>query len=190
MKNPIRVLPFLLFAGMAGCQGEAPTAAKTDNTAAAPAAAATPAASVANRQLVTSFDLPEGSIVSIRLQPTSSSPGRVTFSKLALVTGEERVDIDLCADKRLQLVRSRKLGASGDGSCEIEFGTGTASGWIAPQLLRNLPASPQARKLEVAAHGDLTKAFEVYLDVGNGYGSRDKLQAESTAAPATTVAGG
>ena len=114
MKNPIRVLPLLLFAGMAGCQGEAPTAAKTDNTAAAPAS---PAASVANRQLVTSFDLPEGSIVSIRLQPTSSSPGRVTFSKLALVTGEERIDIDLCADKRLQLVRSRKLGASGDGSC-------------------------------------------------------------------------
>jgi len=187
MKNPIRVLPFLLFAGMAGCQGEAPTAAKTDNTATAPA---TPAASVANRQLVTSFDLPEGSIASIRLQPTSSSPGRVTFSKLALVTGDERIDIDLCADKRLQLVRSRKIGSSGDGSCEIEFGTGTASGWIAPQLLRNLPASPQARKLEVAARGDLTKAFEVYLDVGNGYGSRDKLQAESTAAPATTPTGG
>jgi hypothetical protein len=195
MKNSIRVLPLLLLAGMAACQGDretSTTTAQADNPSAAPAAAPTATeAQTADRQLATSFDLPAGAIVSIRLQPTSSSPGRVAFSKLALVTGEERTDIDLCADKRLQLVRSRKLGAAGDGSCVIEFGTGSASGWIAPHGLRNLPAIEQPRRLEVAASGDLVKAFQVYLDVGNGYGSRDKLQAESTAAaPATTAAGG
>lgn len=187
MNSTFRCLPLVLLAGVVACEPDR-VAPDTSGDADSAAAAATPAAGTGEavdrkRTVATSFELPAGQILSIRLQPTTSTQGKVAFSKLALVAGDVRTDIDLCADKRLQLVRSTKAQAAGEG-CVIEFGNGSGTGWIAPADLRNLPASTEPRRLEVAASGDIEGAFRVYLDVGNGYGSRDMLQAESTPAPA------
>lgn len=184
MNNMTKLVPLVLLASLTACQGgNQPEVTGPAADAAAPAASTQPATEVAPAQVQqsASFDLPPGAIASIRIQPTASSPGRVTFSRLALVDGDAGTEIDLCADRRLQLVRSRKVRASA-GGCEIEFGNGAGTGWMVPGQLRNLPASSAPRKLEVQAHGDLTSSFRVYLDVGQGYGSKDMLQADNGAA--------
>lgn len=185
MKHPIRALPLLLVACITACNGGDPAPAQTGSEPAAPATAREPAAPAATeaRRVATSFDLPADAIVSIRLQPTAAAPARVAFQEVVLVTGDVRRPVDLCADKRLQLVRSRKVEVAADGSCVIEFGNASGTGWIAPTDLRNLPASDEPRQLAVVANGAIEGPFKVYLDVGNGYGSRDMLQAESSAAP-------
>jgi len=190
MNYKTKLVPLALIASLAACQGGSqPEATEPAADAAKPAENAQPASATTpvQKQQAASFDLPAGAIASIRIQPTASSPGRVTFSRLALVDGDAGTEIDLCADRRLQLVRSKKVGASAAG-CEIEFGNGAGTGWMVPSKLRNLPASTTPRKLEVQANGDLTSAFRVYLDVGQGYGSKDMLQADNGAA--APVAGG
>jgi hypothetical protein len=191
MNRQIRLLPTLMLAAAIAACGNDQAAAPTQADATAPAtteptpAAVAPAADA--RQVKTSFNLPTDAILSVRLQPTTSTSGRVEITDLALVSGGVRTPIDLCGDKRLQLVRARKVGGAAGGPCVIEFGDGVGGGWLAPSALRTLPVSAEPRTLEVNATGDLKGAFRLYYDVGNGYRSQDMQTAES--APATLAGG-
>lgn len=182
MKATTYAVPLALLAGLAGCQVEAPIPQKQ---AATPASPSTPASAVSAAPVRT-FDVPQLPIASVRIQPTGTSEGKVAFSQLVLVQDGQETQIDLCGDRRLQLVRSRKIGRQADGSCMIEFGNQAGGGWIAPSQLRSLEAVNGPRQLQIAAAGELTSAFRVYFDVGKGYSSKDMVQVDNEAAVAVT----
>jgi hypothetical protein len=184
MKKTVYAVPFALIASLAGCQGEAPTTQEQATVRSEPAPAV-PAAPVIRRQ-ETAFEMPSAAVKSVRIQPTGTNAGEVTFSRLVLVQDGQETQIDLCADRRLQLVRSRKVGKQPDGSCVIEFGNQSGAGWIAPSQLRNLPEAATGRQLQVAAAGELTSAFRVYFDVGSGYGSKNMVLADNETATVAT----
>ena len=144
-----------------------------------------PAAAAGRRMVDATLDLPPAAITSIRIQPAGFADANIAFTRLALEWPlGETLDIDLCGDRRLQLVRTRKLQRTRDGACLFRFGDGDGPGWIAPTALRTLPAGPP-RRLHIEAEGDLGPVVNVYLDVGRGYGSRDMLVVQASPAAAS-----
>jgi hypothetical protein len=128
----------------------------------------------ARRDIDAELVLPPGPILSIRIEPTELRQAGVLISRLVLEAGGTTSDVDLCGDQRLQLVRTAKLRRTDDG-CMFRFGNEKGSGWIAPALLRNLPATGTPRRLRISAAGELGLQAKIYLDLGRGYRSRDML---------------
>jgi hypothetical protein len=136
------------------------------------------------RQLAGEVALPDAAIVAVRLQPASGRGVRVRIDRLVLVEGDAGRTLDLCGDARLQLVRGQRLARVGETGCEFSLGTGEGSGWFVPSALRALPAGA-GRRLRIEASGELDAEFQIFLDLGRGYGSRDmiRLTAEPAAPP-------
>lgn len=119
--------------------------------------------------------------------PPSVSIGRRTTGASFALAIAALLAWDLSAERFLgdeQLVRGQRLARVGETGCEFSLGTGEGSGWFVPSALRALPAGT-GRCLEIAASGELDAEFQVFLDLGRGYGSRDmvRLAAEPVEAP-------
>jgi len=147
-----------------------------------------PAAEAGRRAVDAALDLPPVATASIRIQPAGFADANIAFTRLALEWASgETLDIDLCGDRRLQLVRTRKLQRTRDGACLLRFGNADGPGWMVPTALRTLPAGPP-RRLHIEAEGDLGPVVNIYLDIGRGYGSKDMLVVQ--AAPAAPPVSG
>ena len=181
-KNICLITAVLVAAGLTSCQRDAapdeatqlPEAAEANQSYAAPSI---PELDQPTHMVTESFEIPAGAITSVRLEPTASRAAKISFSPLVLVVDGVETRIDLCDDRRLQLVRSRKLAKTPAGDCLIEFGGDAGTGWMAPTALRNLPESSAAKQLSVSAVGDITSSFKIFYDTGKGYRSADMVEA-------------
>jgi hypothetical protein len=113
--------------------------------------------------------LPAEGIVSVRLDPTPWLNSTITIDELSLTDQAGLHPIDVCADKKLQLVRSVRLGGSAATGCNLVLGDSANTGWIGPSSLRNLPAQAAPRTLHIRMTGEFADQFRVYVDVGQGY---------------------
>ena len=111
--------------------------------------------------------LPSSPIVSVRLDPTEFQQSTLTIGLMEVTDTSGAHAINPCADRKLTLVRSLRIG---DGSsCSFVLGNSTNSGWIAPSALRNLPASAGPRLLHVRMTGEFSGEIKIYVDQGSGF---------------------
>jgi hypothetical protein len=138
---------------------------------------------VALTTVETTVDVPAGAVLSVRLDPTAFAKVPVTIDELALADASGTHPIDLCADARLQLVRSVRLGETAEG-CSFIMGNEANAGWLAPTQLRNLPAAAGPRRLKLRMSGELSDEIRFYFDTGSGYHSPLRLKTQDIDLPA------
>jgi hypothetical protein len=126
--------------------------------------------------------LPAEGIVSVRLDPTPWLSTTVTIEEMSLTDQTGTHPIDVCADTKLQLVRSTRMGGDAESGCNLVLGDSTNTGWIAPSSLRNLPAQAAPRTLHIRMTGEFADEFRVYVDVGQGYKNPIVVAADADAA--------